>query len=151
MAERLEDEEAARVKSEKKEKTLKDNKDKVFVKKKVGFIDHVKEFVHLVKKGFTDVYYDSKYLFGFLAQKGFVESTYTTVEMRERRRIVKDLFKFVPYSLMIVIPLADLLIPFYVILFPNSIPTQFLFESQIGKKVSQLVEKQEKGFDDIKL
>ena len=55
--------------------------------------------------------------------------------------------KFIPYSAMILIPLADLLIPFYMILFPNSMPTQFLLESQVGKKTSDLAKAQAEGYE----
>jgi LETM1 and EF-hand domain-containing protein 1 len=65
--------------------------------------------------------------------------SYTLFELRERRRITVDLLKFMPYSVFMIVPFAELALPFYMILFPNSMPTQFLSDSQVGKKTSVLV------------
>jgi len=40
----------------------------------------------------------------------------------------KNLLKFVPFSLFIVIPFAEFALPFYLYFFPNAFPTTFIFD-----------------------
>jgi LETM1 and EF-hand domain-containing protein 1 len=40
----------------------------------------------------------------------------------------KNLLKFVPFSLFIVIPFAEFALPFYLYFFPNAFPTSFIFD-----------------------
>jgi len=47
------------------------------------------------------------------------------------------------------IPFLEAFLPIYMVLFPNSMPTQFMFESQVGKKTSDLVEAQEDAYEKI--
>ena len=44
-------------------------------------------------------------------------------------RIVLDVLKFIPYSILLAIPLAELLIPVIVWIFPNAVPSFFLFDT----------------------
>jgi hypothetical protein len=95
----------------------------------------------LIKKGFIEVWADIKFIARAYRRCGFDELKYSVVELKERRRIIKDLFKFGPYSFCLLVPLGELLLPPLMFLFPNSIPNQFLLENQIGKKVADLVER----------
>lgn len=124
-------------------------RDKVFTEKKMTMWDHIKVAAHHVKKGFQTVGQDSVYLVKLLNKKQFREESYTVFELRERRRISKDLIKFIPYSCFMAIPFMEAFLPIYMVLFPNSMPTQFMFESQVGKKTSELVEAQEDAYEKI--
>lgn len=57
-------------------------------------------------------------------------------EFNRINRITYDLVKFVPFSLFIIIPGGEVLIPPYLYLFPNAIPTQFKNKSVVDKTVS---------------
>lgn len=118
-----------------------EDRDKVFTTKKLTLTDRMKIALHHLKKGMSDVASDSHYLASTVYSNGFVEKRYTAIQLKERRRIFKDLFKFIPFSIIISIPLLEAFIPIYIIVFPNSIPSQFLLENQIGKKNSLLAEK----------
>lgn len=45
----------------------------------------------------------------------------------------KNLLKFVPFSLFIVVPFAEFALPFYLYFFPNAFPTTFIFDDQLAK------------------
>jgi len=55
----------------------------------------------------------------------------TISEMRDQERISGDLLKMIPFSAFIVVPGAELLLPAYLKLFPNAIPTGFLTATQM--------------------
>jgi LETM1-like protein len=124
-------------------------RDKVFSEKKMTLMDHVKVGLHHMKKGFIYIGRDTVYLTKILSKNQLREESYTVFELTERRRIVKDLIKFVPYSAFLLVPFAELFLPVYMILFPNSMPSQFMFESQVGKKTSDLVLAQQDAYEKI--
>lgn len=124
-------------------------RDKVFSEKKMTMMDHIKVGIHHLKKGFVYIGRDTMYLTKILSQNQLREESYTVFQLTERRRIVKDLIKFVPYSAFLLIPFAELFLPVYMVLFPNSMPTQFMFESQVGKKTSDLVLAQQDAYNKI--
>lgn len=128
-----------------------EKRDQVFTEKKLTAKDHLKVIWHHLKKGLIEVGRDSKVLLAITRKNGYREKAYSLKEMRERRRISNDLLKFIPYSIFLTVPFAELLLPIYLVLFPNSVPTQFLLESQIGKKTSELVEAQEDSYKNMRL
>jgi LETM1 and EF-hand domain-containing protein 1 len=128
---------------------LAEERDKVFAEKKMTIKDHLHVMVHHFKKSMTAVGVDTYYLFKLLKKKQMRDEAYSVLELRERRRISKDLMKFVPYSVFMTIPLLEAFLPLYMVLFPNSMPTQFFFDKQIGEKVSNLVEKQRDSYTKI--
>jgi LETM1 and EF-hand domain-containing protein 1 len=54
--------------------------------------------------------------------------------MKTSRRIVVDLIKFIPYSVILVVPFAELMLPVMLWLFPNCVPTFFLFDTAEDKR-----------------
>jgi len=63
------------------------------------------------------------------------------------RRIRSDLAKFVPYSFFIVVPFTEFLLPVYLYLFPNSIPSFFKFDTAYNKRTHLLEKRQEQAFE----
>lgn len=55
----------------------------------------------------------------------------------------KDFIKFVPFSLFLLIPGGELFLPAWVMIFPNSIPSQFVGEEERIKKFKKMRERQE--------
>ncbi len=94
------------------------------------------------KRGVKTIWSDAKYLQHLLSTKGFDKNNYSLEEARERRRISKDLFKFFPYALFMVTPGSGLVLPLYLLLFPNSVPTAFLSDETKREKEHLLVEDQ---------
>lgn len=50
------------------------------------------------------------------------------------RQVKIDVIKFIPFSFFILIPGAELLLPPFLMVFPNSIPSQFMSEEARAKK-----------------
>jgi len=42
------------------------------------------------------------------------------------KQVRSDFIKFIPFSIFIIVPGAELLLPAWLVVFPNSIPSQFL-------------------------
>lgn len=53
-----------------------------------------------------------------------------------------DLIKFIPFSFFVIVPFAEFLFPAWLVIFPNSIPSQFLDKADREKKFKQLKDKQ---------
>lgn len=121
-------------------------KDKVFVQKKTTLWQKIKVALVHLKDSFVDVWKDTKYLSKMVYKNRLTEDNYTLFEMRERRRITKDLIKFMPYAVLIILPAGELLFPPYFLLFPNSTPTQFMTSANLGERTKILTEKQEQGY-----
>lgn len=89
---------------------------------------------HMVK-GLTKVKNDVVFLFG--VQRKTIGATYAKDDYFERRKVrqVKtDVIKFIPFSLFLIIPGGELFIPPYLMIFPNSMPSQFMDSAQRNKK-----------------
>ncbi|XP_066278918.1 mitochondrial proton/calcium exchanger protein-like isoform X2 [Branchiostoma lanceolatum] len=86
----------------------------------VRFLEEVKHYYH----GFRLLFLDFKVaarLF-FKMWKGI---SLTRREYRQFTRTVADLGRIVPFSLFLIIPMAEILLPFYVKLFPGLMPSTF--------------------------
>ncbi|XP_035673876.1 mitochondrial proton/calcium exchanger protein-like isoform X2 [Branchiostoma floridae] len=86
----------------------------------VRFVEEVKHYYH----GFRLLFLDFKVaarLF-FKMWKGI---SLTRREYRQFTRTVADLGRIVPFSLFLIIPMAEFLLPFYVKLFPGLMPSTF--------------------------
>lgn len=46
------------------------------------------------------------------------------------RQVKKDFIKFVPFSFFLIVPGAELALPAWIMIFPNSIPSQFLSDKE---------------------
>lgn len=72
-----------------------------------------------------------------------VYSHSTFKEQQKIKQVKKDFIKFVPFSLFLLIPGGELFLPAWVMIFPNSIPSQFVGEEERIKKFHQMRERQE--------
>ena len=57
------------------------------------------------------------------------------------KQVKSDLLKFIPFSLFIIIPGAELLLPAWLVVFPNSIPSQFMSEEARVKQFKIMTER----------
>jgi len=74
----------------------------------------------------------------------------TLVDYIKYKNINYDLVKFLPYSFFLIVPFAEFVLPFYILLLPNSTPTQFYSEKTIGERTQKMTLKQKDGFEVIK-
>lgn len=98
-------------------------KEKIKLSKIRAFL---KEFMLVLVEGTKDTYRDLRWLILLYKRKSFKH--FTGFEKKEKHRILKDAFKFIPFSLFLIIPGLEVLLPLYLSLFPNSIPTQYIFD-----------------------
>ena len=57
--------------------------------------------------------------------------------------------RFVPFSLFLLIPGGELFLPAWVLIFPNSVPSQFVSEAERAKKFEELKALQENAADKL--
>ena len=60
-----------------------------------------------------------------------------------------DVIKFIPFSLFLLIPGGELFLPAWVVVFPNSVPSQFVSDAEREKKFQRLKEKQENACEKL--
>lgn len=65
------------------------------------------------------------------------------------RQVKKDFIKFVPFSLFLLIPGGEIFLPAWVLIFPNSIPSQFVADEERNKKFKEMKERQENSAEKL--
>ena len=66
--------------------------------------------------GTKNTYKEYKFTKTLLKNKQIYTESYTAQELQKIRRIKRDAFKLVPFSFFLVVPFAELLIPFYLLI-----------------------------------
>ena len=56
-------------------------------------------------------------------------------------QVKSDFIKFIPFSIFIIVPGAELLLPAWLMVFPNSIPSQFLSDDARYKQFKVMTER----------
>lgn len=87
-------------------------------------------------QGSKDLWRDSKWLIRLYKSKPRAE--FTGYEIAENRRVIIDLVKFIPYSFILIVPFAEALLPVMLWLFPNAVPSFFLFDTAEDKRIEKL-------------
>lgn len=90
------------------------------VKIKNAVVDGVKHTVH----GLRDFGSDSKWLI----KTSTNQAKYSVVsygEATRQRHVKRDVLKMIPFSFFLIVPGAELALPAYLKIFPNSLPSQF--------------------------
>lgn len=65
---------------------------------------------------------------------------------RQRIRQVRtDVMKFIPFSFFIIIPGLELLLPPFLVIFPNSVPSQFMSNEARLQKYKAVSERRDKA------
>ena len=105
---------------------------------KLRFI--LKETKYTIVQGSKDLWDDTKWLTRLYRKKQ--RQYFTAYEMAESKRIVLDLLKFIPYSILLLIPLAELAIPLVVWVFPNAVPSFYLFDTAEDRRMEEMELKQ---------
>ena len=61
----------------------------------------------------------------------------------------QDFVKFIPFSVFIIVPGAELLLPAWLVIFPNSIPSQFLSDDARVKQWKLMNEKRDQAAEKL--
>lgn len=86
--------------------------------------DLIKHGIHVTVHGMKELYREGKWAIGEQKQKfsmQYEEVSYS--KQRKMQRVRKDYIKFIPFSFFIVVPGAELLLPPWLLIFPNSVPS----------------------------
>jgi hypothetical protein len=78
-------------------------------------------------QGSKDLWNDVTWMINLYKNKH--KNDFTGFELAESHRVIIDMLKFVPYFILVIIPFAELFIPFVLWFFPNAIPSFYLFDT----------------------
>lgn len=94
-----------------------------------------KETKYTIVQGSKDLWKDTKWIIKLYKTKSYSE--FTGYEMLESQRVKIDMLKFIPYSFILVVPFAELCLPFLLWLFPNAVPSFFIFDTAWDKRIEK--------------
>ena len=113
-------------------------------KPKKSFMESIRKTAKYYKDGFVlffkEIRISSAYIWKIIKGENL-----TRRELKQLVRTSADVFRMIPYLIMIVIPFFEFLIPVYVKLFPNALPSTFGRSEKKSDLVEQLKRKQEMG------
>ena len=116
---------------------------KRFYKNSKLILRHIWLELKKIGRGFKLLHKDVKYSIKTTMDTSREEyGSYSFTTRVKIRRTWSDVFKFIPFSILIIVPGLDLLIPPYLMIFPNALPSQFQSESAKAKKMGELVQLQ---------
>lgn len=87
----------------------------------------LKEAKYTLVQGSKDLWHDAKWITQLYKKKA--HSDFTGFELAQSQRIKVDMLKFIPYSVILVVPFAELSLPIILWLFPNAVPSFYLFDT----------------------
>lgn len=99
---------------------------------KQRIIDEIVHYYH----GFRLLFIDIKITYG-LVMRVLNGYTLTRREYRLLTRTVGDMFRLVPFSVFIIVPFAELLLPVVIKFFPGMLPTTFQTVTEKEEKIKQ--------------
>jgi len=114
-----------------------------------GIADLIKEAVDTVVDGSRQSWRDVKYLTSIRNKKSFEQ--FTAAEIKNIRVIKQNFLKLIPFAFFIIVPLAEFLLPVYLVLLPNAMPKSFMLPSQIATKKRLLITKQKESFEPLRV
>ena len=130
--------------------------DKIFIKLKNFIIrnkarikrisGHIWHEVKNIGKGFKTFKDDIQV--SFIDIKDDYYSKYKKVsydQSKNLQKVTNDVIKFIPFSLFIIVPGLELLLPAWLVIFPNSIPSQFLSPTARHKQMEELIQNRNKA------
>ena len=100
----------------------------------------LKEAKFTLVQGSKDLWNDTKWLFSVYRRTQ--QQYFTGYEISKSKRIIVDLLKFIPYSIMLIVPFAELAIPVLVWVFPNAVPSFYLFDTAEDERIERQEQKQ---------
>lgn len=112
-----------------KKKLFTDRKKTLLLKAKF----FLKEAKYTLVQGSKDLWNDTKWIVNLYKTK--VDYEFTGYELAESQRIKIDMIKFIPYSVILVVPFAELSLPIILWLYPNAVPSFYLFDTAEDKRI----------------
>jgi len=100
---------------------------------KLKFI--LKEAKYTILQGSKDLWQDAQWIINLYRKKQ--AEYFTGFELFQSSRIKVDLLKFIPYSVILVVPFAELSLPIILWLFPNAVPSHYLFDTAEESRIEK--------------
>jgi len=121
-----------------------------FVKRNFNSIKHTLQHllyeVRKIKSGFKKLWKDTKFLMG--TKKSMYTQKYEKVDVMAKHKssqVQTDVMKFIPFSVFILVPGLELLLPPFLVIFPNSVPSQFMSDDARAAKIEKFKERRAKA------
>jgi LETM1 and EF-hand domain-containing protein 1 len=95
----------------------------------------LKEAKYTIVQGSKDLWNDIKWITNLYKTK--VSYEFTGYELAESHRIKIDMIKFIPYSVILVVPFAELSLPIILWLYPNAVPSFYLFDTAWDQRIER--------------
>ena len=111
---------------------------------------HIWDELTKVWRGFRMLKADA--MFYLKLQKRRIDLKYDKESYSENikaKQVRADFVKFIPFSIFIIVPGAELLLPAWLVVFPNSIPSQFLGEDARYKQFKQMSDRRNAAADKL--
>lgn len=117
-----------------------------FVKRNHHKFSHIMHhiWIELKKVGYGFKLLNDDFKFYVRLQKHKIDYKYDKPSYKENvklSQVKSDFIKFIPFSIFIIVPGAELLLPAWLVVFPNSIPSQFLSDDARYKQFKQMTER----------
>ncbi|XP_052100639.1 mitochondrial proton/calcium exchanger protein-like [Mytilus californianus] len=117
--------EKEKLKIEKTEEKLSGDQQSTVVKAKPTLLQTIKKHGKFYLDGFVLFFKELRIAVSYLWKSIVKGETLTRRELKQLRRTSADIFRMIPYLIFIIIPFFEFLIPVYLKLFPNALPSTF--------------------------
>jgi len=94
-------------------------------------------------QGSKDLWADFKWI--RLLHKNKARFEFTGYELTRSKRIIIDLLKFIPYSVILFVPFAELALPVILYLYPNAAPSFYIFDTAFDSRGVEFEKKQDEA------
>jgi hypothetical protein len=95
----------------------------------------LKEAKYTLVQGSKDLWNDIKWITNLYKSK--VDYEFTGYELAESHRIKIDMVKFIPYSVILLVPFAEFALPIILWLYPNAVPSFYLFDTAWDQRIER--------------
>ena len=111
---------------------------------------HIWEEVKHIGKGFVTLKDDIKGSVTDVKDLHYARYKKPTYSHTQKiQQITQDVIKFIPFSIFILIPGLELLLPAWLVIFPNAIPSQFQSKNTRQKKMDELLMNRNNGAEKL--
>jgi len=114
-----------------------------------GWVQLIKKEAKKVFQGCKLLCHDSKYILFKKYKSIFYTENFTIKDQKALDRTKGDLFKMIPFSVFIIIPGMELLLPLFLYVFPNMIPSTFLSKTKQEAYVECIIHKRPSNADKL--
>ena len=115
-------------------------------------LGHLIYEIRKVKMGFVNLKNDVKLALGIQSKN--IPLKYQKFNYDEKHKVKQvkiDVIKFIPFSFFILIPGAEILLPPFLMVFPNSVPSQFMTKEKRAEKFIEIKERRIKAAKELKV